>query len=131
MPARSTSTPRTFTRPACGHRMPRGVPLPIRCVIPQGAEDRVEIPETVDGAVLSAAHAALRELNDVRLREVSFHVHRGLLRLIGHVQTYYAKQIVLNAVSRIAGVRGIVDEIDVKSRKLRIHAKDRKEGAIA
>jgi osmotically-inducible protein OsmY len=47
------------------------------------------------------------------------HVHveakRGVVKLTGRVGSFYYKQLWLNGAQRVAGVRRVIDEIDVVS----------------
>src|SRR5260221_5090467 len=54
-----------------------------------------------------------------RVYPASSHVHveakHGVIKLTGHVGSFYSKQLWLNGAQRVAGVRRVIDEIDVVS----------------
>ena len=44
---------------------------------------------------------------------VEVQADRGIVTLTGSVGTFYQKQLWLNGAQRVAGVRGVIDEIEV------------------
>lgn len=47
------------------------------------------------------------------IRRVRVHVHDGTVRICGRVQSFYERQLCLTSCQRLAGVRPVVDEIEV------------------
>lgn len=47
------------------------------------------------------------------LRELSVSVHEGTVTLRGHVKSFYEKQIAIHSCQRVAGVRHLIDAVDV------------------
>ena len=54
-----------------------------------------------------------------RVYPTSNHIHivanRGVVTLTGHVGSFYYKQLWLSGAQRVAGVRRVIDEIEVMS----------------
>jgi osmotically-inducible protein OsmY len=67
-----------------------------------------------DTPVSERAKAALRGAS-AALRRVSCEFHDGLLTLSGQLPTYYLKQVAQESVSRLEGVRRVVNRIEVVS----------------
>jgi len=61
------------------------------------------------------AETRLRSNSYLALKNVSCDYHDGVLVLRGRVPTYYLKQVALATVAGLAGVRHVVDQIDVGS----------------
>lgn len=49
----------------------------------------------------------------VSLRQLQIEADRGVVTLRGRVSTFYEKQLALNCCHRVAGVRRLIDEVDV------------------
>jgi osmotically-inducible protein OsmY len=47
------------------------------------------------------------------IRRVRVHVHEGTVRICGRVQSFYERQLCLTCCQRQAGVRQVIDEIEV------------------
>jgi osmotically-inducible protein OsmY len=47
------------------------------------------------------------------IRRVRVHVHDGTVRICGRVQSFYERQLCLTSCQRHAGVRPVIDEIEV------------------
>jgi len=47
------------------------------------------------------------------LRRISVAVSNGIVTLQGRVQSFYERQLCLNCCQRVAGVRRLVDQIEV------------------
>lgn len=47
------------------------------------------------------------------LREIQIEADRGVVTLRGRVSTFYEKQLALNCCHRVAGVRQLIDEVEV------------------
>ena len=52
-----------------------------------------------------------RQMQALRLLEVA--CSRGVVTLCGHVGSFYEKQLALSACQRVAGVRRLVDAVEV------------------
>ena len=59
------------------------------------------------------AELCLRRNAYLSLEDVRCDCRNGVLRLWGHVPTYYLKQIAQETVAEVAGVRAIENDIDV------------------
>lgn len=82
-----------------------------------------DLPEEVGFApqrvVEMAAEARLAGSPYHELRRVSCRFAEGILTLIGHVSTYYLKQIAQHTVGQIEGVAGIDNRLSVVSPAVR------------
>ena len=53
----------------------------------------------------------------VGLRQLQIEADRGVVTLRGRVSTFYEKQLALNCCNRVAGVRQLIDKVDVADDK--------------
>lgn len=76
-------------------------------------------PDTItrpDGEILLAVRGVLQWQSSVPLHEISVQVRHGWVSLGGEVDGFYPRQKVVDAVRRLVGVRGIHDQVALKSR---------------
>lgn len=70
--------------------------------------------KTAPSAVSAAAAAAFAASPYLALRRVICRVERDALVLNGRLPTYYLKQVALATAKKIAGVRRIVDRLEIR-----------------
>ena len=61
----------------------------------------------------SEAESRLRRSGYLALRDVSCDAHEGMLRLRGHLPSYYLKQLAQEIAFEVEGVRGVINQIEV------------------
>ena len=57
----------------------------------------------------------LRSRHFSNFRKLKVKVTHGLVTISGEVDSYYEKQVAISACQRVAGVLGLVDDIDVRA----------------
>jgi len=72
---------------------------------------------TDDSSVVALAYQRLRRLPYTCIGDVVCMHHRGALVLSGRLPSYYMRQMALNAVTGLAGIERVVDEIKVAPAK--------------
>jgi len=92
----------------------QGTPFQIRTNVMSAMPAHIPKPFlTVESSVVELAYQRLRRLPYTCLGDVVCMHHRGALVLSGRLPSYYMRQIALNAVTGLAGVERVVDEIKV------------------
>jgi len=64
--------------------------------------------------ILQAAENCLREQAGLAADQVSCEWGGDTLRLRGRVTSYYQKQLVQEAVKKVDGVRGVINDVEVR-----------------
>lgn len=69
-----------------------------------------------DDRLVSAIRVAFRECGFWPIEDFGISVQNDIVTLIGKTDTFYQRQILVNAAHRVPGVLGLVDAVVVKSR---------------
>lgn len=78
---------------------------------------RKAVKEPRDRELEQAVTSAIEAMHDARLRTVFVKAHKGEVRLDGRVQTYHARQLVLQAAMSVRGVARVTDCLIVETQR--------------
>ena len=76
-------------------------------------EMSINVVEHADGELERQLLSFLFERQIPALRRISVAVSNGIVTLKGRVQSFYERQLCLSCCRRVAGVRQLVDQIEV------------------
>lgn len=79
---------------------------------PAGLDKVHPTAQSLEGIGPQAEHI-LKQSGYSALREIGCKAHEGLLYLSGRVRSHYLKQIAQASVSKVEGVHGVINQIEV------------------